>query len=223
MLALKAFYVFKAKQVDVLHTMHNSDKQGFKTTVHVSGRSFICSSNNHISRIQGMVERLCAAHGTHLTPEPAPGCKAEQAEDDAAQPLTGPAVAAAQATPMAPVRQAAPGIMCSKQAVKQEADVDGDSNEGSKAVKAGQEQGRRAKGGAAAVVAGAPAAVTQPVSQQRGGDSLAYYTFPTLEQLTGATEEGLRAAGFGWVTVRLCAVGAVVLHFCLCCLSDTCL
>lgn len=28
--------------------------------------SFICSSNNHISRIQGMVERLCGALGTPL-------------------------------------------------------------------------------------------------------------------------------------------------------------
>ena len=28
--------------------------------------SFICSSNNHISRIHGMVERLCAAYGTKL-------------------------------------------------------------------------------------------------------------------------------------------------------------
>lgn len=28
--------------------------------------SFICSSNNHISRIQGMVERLCSALGTPL-------------------------------------------------------------------------------------------------------------------------------------------------------------
>jgi len=28
--------------------------------------SFICSSNNHISRIAGMVERLCSAYGTPL-------------------------------------------------------------------------------------------------------------------------------------------------------------
>ena len=27
---------------------------------------FVCSSNNHISRIHGMVERLCRAHGTPL-------------------------------------------------------------------------------------------------------------------------------------------------------------
>ena len=28
--------------------------------------SFICSSNNHISRIKGMVDRLCSAYGTRL-------------------------------------------------------------------------------------------------------------------------------------------------------------
>ncbi len=28
---------------------------------------FICSSNNHISRIKGMVERLCQDYGTPLT------------------------------------------------------------------------------------------------------------------------------------------------------------
>ena len=29
---------------------------------------FVCSSNNHISRIQGMVDRLCTAYGTRLQP-----------------------------------------------------------------------------------------------------------------------------------------------------------
>jgi N-glycosylase/DNA lyase len=28
--------------------------------------AFICSSNNHVSRIEGMVQRLCAAYGTCL-------------------------------------------------------------------------------------------------------------------------------------------------------------
>ena len=37
--------------------------------------SFICSSNNHIARIAGMVERLCSAYGTPLpagTPDAVP-------------------------------------------------------------------------------------------------------------------------------------------------------
>ena len=34
--------------------------------------SFVCSSNNHISRIHGMVERLCSAYGSRLEREPWP-------------------------------------------------------------------------------------------------------------------------------------------------------
>ena len=33
---------------------------------------FICSSNNHISRIHGMVERLCTRYGTPLQPLASP-------------------------------------------------------------------------------------------------------------------------------------------------------
>ena len=32
---------------------------------------FVCSSNNHISRIHGMVERLCSTYGTPLAQQPA--------------------------------------------------------------------------------------------------------------------------------------------------------
>ena len=42
--------------------------------------AFICSSNNHVSRIEGMVQRLCAAYGTCL------GVNAEEADDAAAVP-----------------------------------------------------------------------------------------------------------------------------------------
>lgn len=34
---------------------------------------FICSSNNHIKRIHGMVERLCRAYGTPLHVVASPG------------------------------------------------------------------------------------------------------------------------------------------------------
>lgn len=34
---------------------------------------FICSSNNHIKRIHGMVERLCRAYGTPLIVDYCPG------------------------------------------------------------------------------------------------------------------------------------------------------
>jgi 3-methyladenine DNA glycosylase/8-oxoguanine DNA glycosylase len=38
---------------------------------------FVCSSNNHISRIHGMVERLCREYGTPLV---ASGCEGAQLE-----------------------------------------------------------------------------------------------------------------------------------------------
>lgn len=82
---------------------------------------FVCSSNNHISRIHGMVERLCRQYGTPL--------------------------------------------------------VDGDDK-----AAAAPQQGEAAGG--------------------NGGGSqapaLALYAFPTLEQLAAATEEQLRADGFGY-------------------------
>ncbi|KAG2488622.1 hypothetical protein HYH03_012795 [Edaphochlamys debaryana] len=93
---------------------------------------FICSSNNHISRIHGMVERLCSAYGTPLLapeePEPEPG------------------VAAAAAA----------------------------------AAKAGDD------------------GVQGPGAPPAPAPSLSYYAFPSLEQLAAATEEELRAAGFGY-------------------------
>lgn len=76
---------------------------------------FVCSSNNHISRIHGMVARLCSAYGTRLTP-----CHLD----------THP-----------------------------------------------------------------PA---QPAGSESSQDAAPLYAFPTLEQLQRATEEELRAAGFGY-------------------------
>ncbi|KXZ55139.1 hypothetical protein GPECTOR_3g29 [Gonium pectorale] len=85
---------------------------------------FICSSNNHISRIHGMVERLCSAYGTPLTP-------------------TGSAAA------------------CT---------ADGDE----------------------------PSSNPESSGGVGKGSGLSYYAFPTLEQLSAATEEELRSAGFGY-------------------------
>ncbi|KAI7841954.1 hypothetical protein COHA_004481 [Chlorella ohadii] len=93
---------------------------------------FICSSNNHISRIGGMVERLCRRYGTPLLP------------------------------------------------AAQEAGL---------ATTAG------APGAAEAVDGGAAAAGGGSGKQQPG---LELYAFPTLEQLAAATEEELRADGFGY-------------------------
>ncbi|KAL4458510.1 hypothetical protein ABPG75_013375 [Micractinium tetrahymenae] len=93
---------------------------------------FICSSNNHISRIAGMVERLCRDYGTPLVPAP---------------------LAAA---------------------------------------------GNGAAGAAGAVGAAAQAGEAAQQGQQGQQQPLELYAFPTLEQLAAATEEQLRAAGFGY-------------------------
>ena len=75
---------------------------------------FVCSSNNHISRIHGMVDRLCTAYGTQLHPT-------------------------------------------------------------------------------------ASAAVSHPFKcDAEMAEPLTYFAFPSLEQLTAASEEELRAAGFGY-------------------------
>jgi N-glycosylase/DNA lyase len=88
---------------------------------------FICSSNNHIQRIHGMVERLCTKYGTplHLG---APGCRA------------------AQGTPNGK-RGGVFGV----------GDVD-----------------------------------------RSAWNSLSLFAFPTIEQLAAASEEALRADGFGY-------------------------
>ena len=84
---------------------------------------FICSSNNHISRIHGMVERLCRDYGTPILHSRTP-----------------------KAAATAPIQEAA---------------------------KAHEEQ-------------------------QKTMPDLAFYAFPTLEQLSAASEAALRAEGFGY-------------------------
>jgi N-glycosylase/DNA lyase len=103
---------------------------------------FICSSNNHISRIHGMVERLCRGYGTQLLP------------DAGASPPT-----ASLRSGEAPAR---PGPVAAADGL----------------LLAGQ----------------APEASADPASDEPPS----FYAFPTLEQLGGATEERLRAAGFGY-------------------------
>ena len=79
--------------------------------------SFICSSNNHISRIHGMVERLCAAYGTRLEPDdrvramlravptpkrPTPKKKRTRTPDDAPSPSPSPSPSPAPSPATAP-------------------------------------------------------------------------------------------------------------------------
>lgn len=91
---------------------------------------FICSSNNHISRIHGMVERLCRDYGTPIL----------------------------------------------HSSVPQSAGLDGP----------------------ASVKPEGPAEEEQQQQQQAGVPDLAFYAFPSLEQLSSASEAALRAEGFGY-------------------------
>ncbi|PSC71264.1 N-glycosylase DNA lyase [Micractinium conductrix] len=90
---------------------------------------FVCSSNNHISRIGGMVERLCRNYGTRL--HLLPGAAAE----------------------------------------------------------GGVQEGEEPGGKGEAVAAGAGGKPAPP---------LELFAFPTLEQLAAASEEALRADGYGY-------------------------
>lgn len=141
---------------------------------------FICSSNNHISRIHGMVERLCSAYGTPLTPAeplPPPALPQQQQEQQEQQQIksepveqlqagTGPLQAAASAAAEPDIKPETPGGKAGQKGFK-----------------------RRASAVAGGKAAGSDAAAAAPV--------LSYYAFPSLEQLAAATEEELRAAGFG--------------------------
>ncbi|GLC39594.1 hypothetical protein PLESTB_000809200 [Pleodorina starrii] len=129
---------------------------------------FICSSNNHISRIHGMVERLCSSYGTPLEPTTAVAGQGH-AQPPAAS-ATGPGVGPGGSPGAAPKAKRKRG------------------GKGAAATAAGD-------GGAAAAAPAAPAAAVLAGGHDNG---LSYYAFPTLEQLGRATEEELRAAGFGY-------------------------
>ncbi|GIL60623.1 hypothetical protein Vafri_15157, partial [Volvox africanus] len=129
---------------------------------------FICSSNNHISRIHGMVERLCSSYGTPLetTTPPLPPPPSEGASIGIAAP------ASAGASPMDTDERDTPSIATTKPTKR-------------RAARGPQSAAATAAGGSEVVKAGE-------------ATELSFYAFPTLEQLSKATEEDLRTAGFGY-------------------------
>jgi len=134
--------------------------------------SFICSSNNHISRIHGMVERLCAAYGTPLEP-------------DARLASTRKAVAAKK-TPTPKKKTPTTGS-------RPEVSTDETAAEPTSSEGAGEEVAAtptRQRGAPLAAERISPQPLGEPLGQ--------FYAFPTTTQLLRATEDELRGLGFGY-------------------------
>lgn len=158
---------------------------------------FICSSNNHISRIHGMVERLCSAYGTPLLPS------TNSASGSSMQPDSRQQQAKQKTGVVAPLAFASPGTPAvagagwpSRQQQHQQLDTVSsaplpfcDDQQGLQQQPLGQQQQQQADGPLL------PASSWQPQPNQ-GLPS--FFTFPTVEQLAAATEEALQADGFGY-------------------------
>ena len=130
--------------------------------------SFICSSNNHISRIHGMVERLCAEYGTPLEP------------DDRLASVRKVVPPRKTPTPKKQKRQSE-GLT----------DENGEEREGAGVS-------RLANLATSSPRDAPPATPTNLSSLALGEPLGSFYAFPTTTQLLGATEEQLRGLGFGY-------------------------
>ena len=153
--------------------------------------SFVCSSNNHISRIHGMVERLCARYGSRLELEP-------WAERE-----LGALAARGAVVPATPATLET-GALWEQEEGEQEG---GEEDEGAaadvvvqvelatpqKQVTGGRKRARTSSPAAGVAAAAAAAGDANPPTAA----APAFWAFPTLEQLADATEEALRADGFG--------------------------
>lgn len=168
---------------------------------------FICSSNNHISRIHGMVERLCATYGTPLT-------TIDTVEHEGGTPAAGRATSAQAAGAGAGAALARAAVAAATgvgaYAIKPETATSVKSEAAGApasppATTKRQSSGPHQNSVADAQTPGTPAGATvagQGEAVGTGGKAtpgLSFYAFPSLEQLAAATEEELRAMGFGWV------------------------
>jgi hypothetical protein len=195
---------------------------------------FICSSNNHISRIHGMVERLCSAYGTRLHADVSSeagaeagggGRRGDDGEEVGPVPTPEAAVQAGGAIRASQLQEQQQqqqeqfqeqeqqqqqeqfqelAVMPTPEARRSEPAQGGTGSAATKKRK--QREGapspytpdpRRAGQAAPPPAAVAAAAALSPPSPPHH-----HYAFPTLEQLSKATEEELRAAGFGCVGLR---------------------
>jgi 3-methyladenine DNA glycosylase/8-oxoguanine DNA glycosylase len=154
--------------------------------------SFVCSSNNHISRIHGMVERLCARYGSPIELEPwAARDLAALAKKCLVVPAT-PATLGSSAEEEEEEEEwagAAAGGEDEDAVVKVELKV---------ATPGGSKGGRNNKRGGGGGGAAAPRSDEEDeAGEADAADAPAFWAFPTLEQLAAASEEALRGDGFG--------------------------
>jgi N-glycosylase/DNA lyase len=174
---------------------------------------FICSSNNHISRIHGMVERLCQTYGTPLvTAQPTTACKPPippaiqpgkktQQNGSLAAVLRGPGSAAAgnvSSAAAASVSAAAAELPATPGPATQPffpiqpttptpPPLNPSSNSSSSTFPL-----------TPATPSLGSFEATEPEEDHSVLESLSFFAFPTLEQLAAATEADLRADGFGY-------------------------
>jgi hypothetical protein len=147
---------------------------------------FICSSNNHISRIHGMVERLCSTYGSPMLPASGSSGSREGSSQLASQ------------------QQQQQQTAGDSRGIKLEPGTPGAAGPGYPSQQAAQQQQQQQE------LRSLPLPFCQQEPQQLGGHwqqqaaegpdqgSPSFYAFPTLEQLSAATEEALRADGFGY-------------------------
>lgn len=150
--------------------------------------SFVCSSNNHISRIHGMVERLCSRYGSEIELEP------WAARELAALAKKGEVVPATPAT-------LGSGGGGAEEQTEEEQMEEGDVVVEVELVVptpgGSGKKGGHAKRGASAGATAATARGDDDDADAADAAAPAFWAFPTLEQLAAASEEALRADGFG--------------------------
>lgn len=152
--------------------------------------SFVCSSNNHISRIHGMVERLCARYGSPIELEPwAERELAALAKKGCVVPATPATLGSSEEEEeaqedWAAAAAAAAGGGEDDVVVKVELKVATPGGKG------GIKGGRNKRGGGGSEEAADAEADAEAAAP-------AFWAFPTLEQLAAASEEALRGDGFG--------------------------
>lgn len=156
---------------------------------------FICSSNNHISRIHGMVDRLCRTYGSPLQASSAASSSCSVLQDEPQQVFQGSYASSKQVmTPDTPpvsrqAKQQSPGHSLSSSSAHPTTQALASSQDHQWQQQHQEQQLSWA---------------TEDIHQQQQAHVFeqqelpTFYAFPTLKQLSMATEDALRADGFGY-------------------------